>query len=146
MVALEFENKSQITWQGLSCNKHGGAFVEFYGDGGALELDGSGGYKVYDRANKLVEEVKASGVGQSQHVENFLQAVRADDPNILNCPISEGHRSTLLCHLGNMAQRTGRRLTTSAQDGKVQGDSEAAKLWQRSYADGWLKELTAAVS
>ena len=39
---------------------------------------------------------------------NFLQAVRANDADQLNADILQGHRSTLLCHLGNIAQRVNR--------------------------------------
>ena len=108
-VCFEFGGKKQITWDALSCNKHGpGLICSFYGDQGALELESNGTFRQYDRNDKLVEEVKSSTVGQKEHIQNFVDAVRAGDAALLNQPIVEGHKSTLLCHLGNIAYRTGK--------------------------------------
>jgi len=60
-----------------------------------------------------------------------------DKPLSLNAEIAEGHKSTLLCHLGNIAQRTGRTLTCDASNGHIAGDDQAMKLWQREYEPGW---------
>jgi predicted dehydrogenase len=140
-VAWEFADRKQITWQSLSCNKHGGAFIEFIGDNGAMELDGDGGHRIFDRNDKLVEDVKGNSVGQAEHVENFLAAVRADDPALLNCPITTGHPSTLLCHLGNISQRAGLRLVIDPANGKVTDQTIADRYWKRTYADGWESKL-----
>ena len=53
-VAFTFPDDRQITWEGLSCNRHGGGFISFYGDGGTLELDSNGGYRVFNLGDKLV--------------------------------------------------------------------------------------------
>ena len=51
--------------------------------------------------------------------------------------IEEGHKSTLLCHLGNIAYRTGRTLNTNPRNGHIEGDREAMELWSREYRKGW---------
>jgi hypothetical protein len=51
--------------------------------------------------------------------------------------VTEGHKSTLLCHLGNIAQRTGQSITCRSADGHIVGNDQAAKLWERDYQDGW---------
>src|SRR5216117_2880578 len=51
--------------------------------------------------------------------------------------IEEGAKSVLLCHLGNIAQWTGRALRTDPRSGRIQGDDEAMGYWQREYAPGW---------
>jgi hypothetical protein len=43
----------------------------------------------------------------------------------------------LLCHLGNIAQWTGRALRVDAATGRIQGDEAAMAYWQREYAPGW---------
>ncbi|MEK6235435.1 MAG: Gfo/Idh/MocA family oxidoreductase, partial [Planctomycetales bacterium] len=136
VVAFEFEDRKTITWQGLSCNRHNSAgMVTFYGENGTLAM-GDGGYTIYDARYKEVK--KSSGNrGDKEHMENFLAAIRTDKPLSLNAEIEKGHKSTLLCHLGNISQRTGRALTCDPTDGRIQNDKEAMQLWSREYAKGW---------
>ncbi len=136
-VCLEFDGRRQITWEGLSCNKHARKFIIFYGEGGALELEGSGSYTVFDAQDKEVDKFDSPSLGDDEHIVNFLDAIRNDKPLSLNGEIAEGHKSTLLCHLGNIAHRTGRALQCDASNGHIVGDDEAMKLWRREYEPGW---------
>jgi predicted dehydrogenase len=43
--------------------------------------------------------------GGGDHYQNFVDAVRARDPQKLNGPVVDGHLSSALCHLGNDSQR-----------------------------------------
>jgi len=141
-VAWEFEGGKQITYEGLSCvPRSNGPFVSFYGSDGYLEIDGDGGYKFFDGKNREVESADATGWGQREHVANFIDAVRNDDPSRLNQPIASGHRSTLLCHLGNIAHRVDRVLHSHASDGRVVGDLPDG-LWQREYDPAWEKQVS----
>ena len=49
----------------------------------------------------------------------------------------KAHRSTLLCHLGNIAYRTGSTLHTDPANGHIIDNPDAQALWSRDYADGW---------
>lgn len=139
----EFEGGKQITWQHLSCNKHGDApFVAFFGDNGAMELDGSGAYRIYDKSNKLVEEGKETSSGQPEHLQNFVDAIRTNNPERLNQHILSGHRSTLLCHLGNIAYRTGRSVKTDPKNGHILNDADQQALWRRQYNPEWEELVT----
>ena len=51
--------------------------------------------------------------------------------------IEEGHQSTLLCHLGNIAYRTGRAVRLDPATHQIVGDDEARALWTREYQKGW---------
>jgi predicted dehydrogenase len=136
-VAFDFEGRKSITWEGLSTNKHGSnRFVAFYGETGAMELDLNGAVRVFDPQDKLIEEIPGQ-LDDVDHAANFIEAIRNEQPGSLNAEISEGHRSTLLCHLGNIAQRAGRSLTCAAEDGKIAGDPDASALWKREYQPGW---------
>src|SRR5262245_35083635 len=136
-VGFEFADKKLITWEGLSCNTApgGAAFdIIFYGEKGSLLLK-DGGYTLHDPKGKELEEFASPKDGMSAHLNNWLSAIREDTP--LNSEIEEGHKSTLLCHLGNIAHRTGRSLKCDPKDGKILDDAEAMKLWTREYAKGW---------
>jgi len=143
VVAYEFDGRKSITWEGLSCNdipvpaKVAADFkkpdVIFYGDKGSLRIVGSG-YTIHDPKGKEIEKVDGGG-GDSTHIGNFLAAIRGKGS--LSSEIENGHKSTLLCHLGNIAHRTGRALKCSATDGKIMDDKEAMAFWKREYEKGW---------
>jgi predicted dehydrogenase len=140
-VCFEFEGRRQISWQGLSCNRHGGGFVTFYGDEGALDLDGNGSHTIYDARDKEVEKTVGSSSGESEHIANFLQAIRDDRPLGLNAEIEKGHKSTLLCHLGNIAHRVGSSLKCDPKNGHILDDPQAMGLWKREYEPGWEPKI-----
>jgi len=104
------------------------------------------GYTVYDLDKKLVKQNVAPPVtdslaltGDDQltalHIANFVDGVRTGTP--VSQPIEEGAKSVLLCHLGNIAQWTGRALRVDPATGRIQGDDAAMAYWQREYAPGW---------
>lgn len=135
-VAFEFEDKKLITWDSLSCNRHKYDFATFYGEKGTLSIHGGGGYTLYGPKDKLIKKVGGNR-GDDEHITNFLTAIRNDTPLALNAEIEKGHKSTLLCHLGNISQRTGRTLNCRASDGHVIGDDKAMEQWTRDYEPGW---------
>jgi len=136
-VCYEFAGERQITWTGTSCNKHSSGFIAFYGDRGTMEVDSVGSHVTYDKGDKRIEEVKSDSLGDTEHVTNFLAAIRNDKPRELNAEIAEGHKSTLLCHLGNISQRTGRTLECDPANGHILNDEQAMGLWAREYEPGW---------
>ena len=136
VVTLEF-GKRAIVWEGLSCNPRGpggSAFgVSFHGDKGTMELF-DGEYRIYDMQPK--EVAKFNGPGSDiEHFDDFLRRIR--DGGRPTADIEEGHKSTLLCHLGNIAQRTGHALNIDPRNGHILADRPAAELWGREYAAGW---------
>ncbi len=128
--------KSGASFDHSSCNPRKNEklpFVAFYGDAGSLTQDGPG-YKIYDL--KGVEIASGTGpAGDKVHIENFVNAIREGAP--LNQEIAEGQKSTLLCHLGNIAYRSGKEIHFDPATQKIVGDPEAAKLWTREYRPGW---------
>jgi predicted dehydrogenase len=136
-VCFEFEGRCAITWQCLSCNRHRVGFVTFYGEEGALELESNGDYRIYDARDKEVANKKSPSAGEPEHLANFIEAIRNDKPLSLNAEIEEGHKSTLLCHLGNIAHRTGRTLNCDPANGHILDDDEAMAYWAREYEPGW---------
>lgn len=139
LVSFEFDGGKQIAWEGISCNRlgiDGESFgVTFHGDKGGIRLS-SWGYELLDTRGKVLatEDGKAA---DGAHVQNFVDAIRVDDPSMLNAEIEIGHKSTLLCHLGNIAHRTGDSLKCDASNGRIQNNDKAMKLWERTYEPGW---------
>lgn len=138
-----------ITWEGRSCNSFAyfdrGRGATIHGTDGTILIDRNG-YLLYDNAGALVKQVNeraasatvdlaGAGALDLYHLENFFAAIR--DDAALNAPIDEGARSTLLCHLGNIAQKFGRTLEIDSKTGHILNDREAMRLWERDYAPGW---------
>lgn len=136
VVAFEFDGGKQITWQGTSCNRHKNDFVIFFGSKGNLILGTSGGYTVLDAKDKEVKKVDGNQ-GMSEHAQNFVDAIRNNEPLNLNAEIAIGNKSTLLCHLGNIAHRTGRTLQCDTSNGHIIDDKDAMTFWGREYEPGW---------
>ena len=136
-VTYQFADRRSITWQGLSCNRFGDGFVTFYGETGALDLRPNGTFTIVDTRGKEIERGEESNQGDDEHIANFVEAVRRSAPTDLTAEVEQGHRSTLLCHLGNIAHRTGHVLTCDIADGNILGDRVAANLWKREYEPAW---------
>lgn len=136
VVHFEFADRKSLTWQGHSCNvlaKELTPDVVFVGEKGSLIIKGNS-YTVCDKAGKEIK--KESGPSSdNMHLNNFLDAIRAG--KTLNSEIEDGHKSTLLCHLGNIAHRTGRALRCNPENGHILDDKEAMQLWSRDYEKGW---------
>ena len=139
VVTFDFGGKS-MNWEGRSWHPRGsegsGFGIAFYGEKGTMLL-GGGGYTIYDMSSgggKQIENVDGSG-GDNLHIGNFLTCIRQEARP--NADIEEGHKSTLLCHLGNIAHRTGHTLHCDPSNGRIQDDPEAQALWGREYRPGW---------
>ncbi len=108
-------------------------WVTFYGEQGCLTQEGSG-YKIYDLKGRETAAGNGPG-GDVVHFQNFIDAIR--DEAKLNQEIEEGQKSTLLCHLGNIAYRVQREIHFDPVTRRIAGDPEAEKLWGREYRPGW---------
>lgn len=136
---------SGAAWDGSSCVPRGQEdlpFVAFYGPGGSVVNRGSG-FTVYDEKGQVVATQTGEG-GDRLHFENFLEAIRGDAA--LHAEIGEGQQAARLCHLGNLAYRTGGR-TLEWPGGNVTRPSEPEllRLWGREYAPGWEARIRAGV-
>ena len=76
------------------------------------------------------------GLLTSLHIDNFLKTINGMSSE-LNSPIQEGLKSTLLCHLGNIAYRTDSVLNCDPNNGHILKNDLAQNLWGREYEAGW---------
>lgn len=113
----------------------------FYGTKGYMHLTGEkyeiylGGKKEPDQ--KLTEaELPEDPLIKAKiepHFVNFLDCMRSRKWQDLNANILEGHMSTGMMHLGNIAYRTGRKLIFNGQAEKFVGDDDANTYLTREY-------------
>lgn len=67
------------------------------------------------------------------HLSNFLKAVRSRKKQEQTADAEQGRKSAAMCHLANIAYRTGRTLRLDPVTEEILGDPEAAKLAGRTY-------------
>ena len=117
--------------------------IVFHGVNGTLFLDRRG-FEVFPEG----ERAQAQAVGRPRvdnfnptdlnppHIRNFLECMRSRETPVANPEV--GHRATLVAHLGNIAVRTGRKLTWDSEHETIPGDSEACALLTREYRKPYL--------
>ncbi|MCC2668876.1 MAG: iolG 14 [Armatimonadetes bacterium] len=136
-ATFDFEGKS-IAFEARSFHKRGfedNTFgMAFYGEGGTLLVE-DGGYRILDMNNKEVAKVPGSS-NQAPHLQNFLDCVKSGKRP--NQEIEDGHKSTMLCLLGNIAYRTESTLKCDPKNGHILNNKQAMdNLWSREYRKGW---------
>lgn len=149
VTSYDFEGEKTVTWEGRSCN---GRFIEgrsrgtaIHGEKGTVVVDRSG-YVVFDNDNNEIKRdiypepesaLDTSGAGRltDLHAANFLESIRGKEKP--RSSIEDAYKGVLMCHLGNIAQRTGRALQCDPKTGLVLDDEEAMTYWKREYEPGW---------
>jgi predicted dehydrogenase len=113
--------------------------VAVYGsDGMAVAGRWDGGlheFRVYDSKGALVHSEKESSPDHNNHARNFIDCIRSRQ--LPAGDIEEGHKSAALCHLGNIAARTGRMIRFDGAKETIPGDREAAAMLSREYRKHW---------
>ncbi len=139
-VTYDFGDKS-IHWEGVSWSalgfEHSQYGASFHGEKGTMVMSDSG-YVIFDLQNREKER-KAGTEGLEVHLADFLAAIR--EGRKPNADVAEAHKSTLLCHLGNIAFRTNSVLTLDPGNGHLQGNLAAEALWTKEYREGWVPEV-----
>ena len=74
---------------------------------------------------------------ESPHYQNFIDAIRANDPKLLTCDVWEGHMSSTLPHLGNISYQVGHSLVFDGKSETFVDDKKADKLLTREYRKGF---------
>jgi predicted dehydrogenase len=142
---LEFETRGRFT----NAESHLGVRIGniFYGTEGWLELNGSNWKAYREREDQPFtgsgEEAEGADVGGDRsflaapggggHFANFIAAVRSGNHQDLTCDILEGHMSSALPHLANIAYRVGDTLEFNGEFEEFIGNREANLLLSRRY-------------
>jgi len=120
-------------WTNYKLEGHDNGVV-FYGDNGKVEFGREG-----SKATFLDGQEKVFGpyADMKDHVRNFLDCVKENNPDGLYAPIVEGAISTTLCHLGNIATRVKQRLEINPETWQCANVPEAVELYKREYRKGY---------
>jgi predicted dehydrogenase len=142
---LEFETRGRFTNAEANLGVRIGNL--FYGTEGWLELNGSSWKAYREREEQPFAgsglEAEGAAVGGDKtflaapggegHFANFIAAIRSGNYRELHCDILEGHMSTALPHLANIAYRVGETLTFSGEYEEFIDNQEANLLLSRRY-------------
>lgn len=111
--------------------------TEFIGDKGSLFVY-RGGMVVTPR--ELLKGVEMPKITSSQanfsHVNNFFDCVKSRKTPAADVAI--GHRSATVCHLGNIAVRTKKKITWDPKTETIVGDTEVSKWLTKEYRKPWV--------
>lgn len=109
--------------------------TQFIGDKGTLFV-GRGIIKATGDIMKGIDwKKKDDPSSNTKHVNNFFDCVKSG--NLPSADVAIGHRSATVCHLGNIACRTGRKLTWDPVKEEIVGDAEAGKMLVKEYRKPW---------
>jgi hypothetical protein len=73
------------------------------------------------------------------HFANFIAGIRKGEK--LNASISVGNVAVTMLQLSNIAWEVHRELTLDPNDGRIQNDPKAMKMWAREYEPGWAPHV-----
>lgn len=146
---------------GYNCHPH--FEVQYTYDDGAKVLaqsDGENGVKIYGEDGKwifvsrgkidasdkklLSEPLKSDAIQlyesrPTNHMANFMECLKTRKKPIADVEI--GASSVIVCHLGTIALRSGKKLKWDPKSQKFVGDDEANKMLSRPYRDPWKLEV-----
>lgn len=148
-LTLHYPAGRTIGWSGHSCNgvrRFGrDRGVLLMGTGGSAIIDRNG-YEIIELSGKLRSKVDAAAISATtntvgagdldfRHFANFAETIRGRAA-VQASPVDEGNISTNLCHLGNMAYRTGAPLLVDPATGRPLSEA-AMQYWAVDYEPGW---------
>ncbi len=133
-----------VSWVSREASAGNTTLLDFHGTKGTMTLTREGfsvapeiwtgaGANGKDPAMAPLRE--SGGDLDSRHIDNFLASVK--NRQRPNADIEEGHRTAVMCQLGNAAMRTGRVLRWDPEAEAVIGDAEANAALQWDYRKPW---------
>jgi predicted dehydrogenase len=105
----------------------------FYGSEGYLVMAGGQWQTFMGKSREPGLSGQETGNPDREHYQNFIDAIRADDPFILRGNVQDGHHSCSLIHLANTSYRLGRSLDFDPTRQRCVDDAEANAMLSRDY-------------
>jgi predicted dehydrogenase len=131
-----------VTWTSSEVGQGKGFTLDIYGTKGTMTLLRSGYQIDPEMTGPGKEKTPAMDAAQMKgddlnvaHARNFLDCVKSRKRP--NADVEEGHRSAVMCHLGNLSMRLGRSIRWDAERERAVGDEEANSMLSRPYRAPW---------
>ncbi len=118
----------------------------FYGSEGWMQFNLGNTWRTYfgredepgpsmtrEQANEKYGSNIRYGKGWEPHFANFIDCMRSRKAEDLMANAEQGHFAATICHLGNIAYRTGRTLTFDSATERFVGDDDANRHLLRDY-------------
>ena len=86
---------------------------------------GRGGGKAYDNDGKTIQHFKGDGGGR--HQQNFIDAIRENDPGRIHSSLDDAVKSSNLAHLANVSLRVGKKANAAEVRESLKGNDKAAE-------------------
>jgi len=135
-AVFEFDDTAIIyemrLWTDYKLEGHDNGNI-FYGDNGTLSMGREGWRVTFKDGSAGPFEPR----GPHNHYENFIEALRNDNPGLLNADVLEGHISSALCHMGNISMRVEQRLEFDADRERFVNSPEANGMLAKAYRKGY---------
>jgi hypothetical protein len=116
---------------------HGIAFIGNYA---TLLLTREGWEVIEERGNeKKVAKpfVEASDNGLDKHTQNFIDAIRANDTNKVNCSIQDGANVATVAQMGNISYRSNEKLLWKSKTDNFSDSNINSKYFISKYHNGY---------
>lgn len=142
-VLYEFDNFSVIwehakgVMQGPYGRDHG---VSFIGNLGTVVAD-RGGWEVLPEVEEgkylteALPERRHDGYALDLHTKNFVECIKSRQKP--HADVEIGANAAICCQLGNIAYRTGKKVTWDGKNNTILNDEKATELAKAHYHNGW---------
>jgi predicted dehydrogenase len=137
--SLQWEHSLAIG-NGYYGREHG---VSFIGENGTLVVDRGQWMVIPEKADRTgalkleaVEPVKTSDNGLEKHAANLIACIK-DRSLTPNCTIEDAANTAIVCHMGNIAYRTGGKILWDPVTERFGDDAKANALITPTYRAPW---------
>jgi predicted dehydrogenase len=135
-IKYTYANNVVMTCRQKMNSKSNEQGTEFIGEKGSLFVYRGG---IVTNPPELLKGIEIPAIPGAQanisHVNNFFDCVKSRQTPVAD--ISIGHRSATVCHLGNIAVRTKKKINWDPQTETIVGDAEASQWLTKEYRQPW---------
>ena len=114
--------------------------IAFIGNNGTLVLDREGWEVIEEKqsVNKVSKPLaKVSDNGVEKHWQNFVEAIRTNNKEILHCDVEAASHVATVAQMGNIAYRSGEKLDWDKSAGKFTDDKINEQYMMKEYHNGY---------
>jgi predicted dehydrogenase len=136
--------KAPVIWQHRlwgtgDVNKEFNNGIFFYGENGTLFAEDSG-IRIFPAGKEgQIEDLSIpTELMQENHVENFLNAVKNKDKNLISCKPEDAFQSTATVQLAMISYYTGSAVKWDQQNKEIVGNPQASGLLKREYRGKYI--------